>query len=120
VSPVADMRIGTFAVEWSLQESSEGTTTGLKAGMHGRVRTYTREAERILIPEQAILYRKGSCFVSVVSEVGPETVTSLRPVSLGDRRSSQIEIIEGLSQGERFVVKSSRILRSGERVLLDD
>lgn len=56
--------------------------------------------------------------VFVVNEAGGQPTVTPRPVTLGNRNDGLVEVISGLQAGERFVARSSRALKNGDRVQL--
>jgi membrane fusion protein (multidrug efflux system) len=63
----------------------------------------------LLVPEGAIVPEQGRVFVFVV-ENGQAT---RREVKLGKRRPGEVEVVEGLKEGERVVVEGTQNLRDG-------
>ncbi|MFB2939269.1 efflux RND transporter periplasmic adaptor subunit [Aerosakkonemataceae cyanobacterium BLCC-F154] len=54
--------------------------------------------------------------IFVVMGEGREGKVAARPVVLGDRANSRVEIVSGLEAGERYVVRSGRPLKDGDAV----
>ncbi|MFB2834173.1 efflux RND transporter periplasmic adaptor subunit [Floridanema evergladense] len=54
--------------------------------------------------------------IFVVTAEGREGKVTARPVVLGDRANSKVEVISGLQPGERFVVRSGRPIKDGDAV----
>lgn len=56
--------------------------------------------------------------IYVVTGSGDAARVSARPVTLGRRGDSQVEILSGLREGDRFVVRSSQPLQDGDPIRL--
>lgn len=61
---------------------------------------------------------RGIGTIFVVNESNNGTTVSLRQVTLGRRSNSQVEVLDGLRQGDRIVARSSRALKDGDAVRL--
>ena len=90
--PVADVAANTFRVRVNLPD---GAAT-LFPGMFIKVAFVVGDAQRLLIPAEAIVRRSELSAVYVVDD---ESV-SLRQVRLGRRYGESIEILAGLADGE--------------------
>jgi RND family efflux transporter MFP subunit len=109
ISPTVDQSKRTFLVE-ALIANSAGE---LKPGSYAKARVKTNKFEQIhLIPFRAVNYVLGSYRAYVV---GNNTVEA-REVKLGDRFDDNVEVIEGLSDGERVATTQVARLESGVKV----
>lgn len=86
----------------------------LRPGMLLTVRVEKPARETIVIPELALLQIGSQSFVYRVGEDGAVARVDVRA---GARRRGEVEIIEGLSAGERIVVEGTVKLRPGVRVV---
>ncbi len=85
----------------------------LRPGMLLTVRLFRPEREALVIPEIAAVQVAQRAHVFRVKDDGSvEQVT----VTLGQRRRGEVEVIEGLSAGDRIVVDGVVKLRDGARV----
>lgn len=91
--PVADPASNTFRVRVDLPEGS----ATLYPGMFVKVGFVVGETQRLLIPDSAVARRSEMSGVYVVQD---EAVT-LRQVRLGRRYGTSIEVLAGLTEGER-------------------
>ncbi|BAC08069.1 tll0517 [Thermosynechococcus vestitus BP-1] len=90
----------------------------LGSGLLARVAFQGAKAPRLMIPQSALRgfeegqlsSRQGSVFVVVGDRVREQQVT------LGEWRQGQVEILRGLKAGDRYVVRSSRPLRDGDKI----
>ncbi|MGY6519495.1 MAG: efflux RND transporter periplasmic adaptor subunit [Lysobacteraceae bacterium] len=87
----------------------------LRAGLLMSVRLDSREREAVVVPEEAIHSRGRQHHVLVVPD-GDEGELARRAVELGTRHDGRVEILDGLSAGERVVVHGGLRLGDGDRV----
>lgn len=75
----------------------------------------------VVLPLAAVVEEPAGTFVFVAepSETDGEAVVRKRPVSLGELTQSGIEILDGLSPGDRVVTAGISAIRDGQRVLAD-
>ncbi len=111
ISPTVDQSKRTFLVEALIDNRSEE----LKPGSYARVRVETGKVEKIrLIPVSAINYVFGLNKAYVVSG----GVVEARDVKLGDRYGQEVEITEGLEDGEMVATSEVARLDTGVKVRL--
>jgi RND family efflux transporter MFP subunit len=109
ISPTVDQSKRTFVVEALIDNRS----AELKPGSYARVRVETDKVERIrLIPASAINYVFGLNKAYVVAG----GVVEARDVKLGDRYGQEVEIIEGLEDGEMVATSQVARLDTGVKV----
>ena len=112
LAPVLDPATRTAPIE--VEIPNEGYK--LKPGMYARVTVTTDERkDAIVVPANAVVDYTGRRGVFVAS--GDSTVT-FRPVRIGIEESSQIEILDGIAEGDRVVTIGAAGLRDGDRVVL--
>jgi RND family efflux transporter MFP subunit len=109
VAPVADPTSRTFLVELDLP-SAEGP----RSGQFGRVWVPTGEAKSIRVPASAIVTRGQIECVFVVAQEHAQ----LRLVRTGKNPGSEVEVLAGLTSGERVVSEGAESLRDGQPVTL--
>lgn len=109
VSPAAHQRTGLYQVEIEI-DNPEGI---IKPGMFAEaelVKSISRNT--IVIPREAIVTTNGDKFVYLV--VQDKAV--LRKVTTGIEGKENIEILSGVREGDRVIVKGQTFLRDGEPV----
>jgi len=107
-----DERTNTFDVEILLE--NPGHT--LKAGLSARVRITTDVIhDTVLIPQSTVLYREDRREVFVA---GPDQRAELRTVKLGRSHESLVQVLEGLSHGDRLVVTGGQYLKVGDKLAI--
>lgn len=87
----------------------------LRPGMFLTVTLLKDDVRSLVIPERAIVPERSKQFVFVVGE---NEVVEKREVQSGRRRPGEVEILAGLSEGERVVVEGTQKVRPGATVSL--
>ena len=109
ISPTVEQTKRTFIAE-ALIENEAGE---LKPGSYARARVPTQKMERIkLVPTTAIAYVLGTNKAYVVKG---DTIDA-RDVKIGDRFEREIEIIEGIEEGEQVATSQLARLDTGVKV----
>lgn len=109
ISPSVDPSKRTFIVE-ALIQNPDGA---LKPGSYAKARVQTNKSDEVtIIPFRAVNYVLGSYKAFVVK--GNEI--EAREVKLGDRFEGDVEIMEGLKQGERIATTQVQLLDTGSKV----
>lgn len=83
---------------------------GLKSGMYAEVKSSSSFQNKILIPEAAVFHRGQ---LTGVYTINSQQKTSIRWIRLGEVQQGSVEVLSGLRQGERIVLKSPSKLRGG-------
>ncbi|MDH4107808.1 MAG: efflux RND transporter periplasmic adaptor subunit [Gammaproteobacteria bacterium] len=113
VSPVVDPDTGTFKITIEVSDPSRR----LKPGMFGRIRIVHDKHENALqIPRNAIIEDSGSSTVFVVED----GTASRRSIRTGYSENGMVEILDGLVDGETFVIVGQTGLKDGSRVSVID
>lgn len=100
VFPTADAVTNTFRVRLELPDGQYG----LYPGMFIKAAFAVGEAERLLVPTRSVFHRSE---VTAVYVVGDERVR-LRQVRAGQRIGDRVEILSGISAGERIALDPVR------------
>ena len=109
ISPTVDQSKRTFIVE-ALIDNPAGE---LKPGSYAKARVPTNKTEQIrVVTTRAVNYVLGSNKAYVVNG----NTVDAREVKLGDRFGDDVEIVEGLEDGERVAVTQLNRLDTGTRV----
>ena len=95
IFPYADAKTHTFRIRLELPEAE----TGLHPGMTIKAAFAIGDAERILIPATALVRRSE---VTAVYVVDASQRVALRQVRLGHHFGDQVEVLAGLSAGDRI------------------
>jgi RND family efflux transporter MFP subunit len=107
IAPAADPGSRTFLVKLDLPAQ-----TGLRAGQFGRVLMPVGEAAALRVPASAVVQRGQMELVFVVADQRAQ----LRLVKTGKRLGEEVELISGVSSGERIVVQGAATLFDGQPV----
>lgn len=108
IVPQGDSTSHSFVVKLSL-----GMPPGVKSGMFGSAALVTPAGRRILIPADATWKKEGLDLVFVVNKDG---VARLRIVTLGESAGGQVEVLSGLSKGDKVVVGDRSHVVDGVRI----
>lgn len=107
IIPAADPNSRSFIVKIPLPPSAE-----MMSGMFGRIELSTgTQAETIVIPTTA-LFRRGQ--LEGVYIVGNNNQAEIRWVKTGKTQNNQVEIVSGLSQGDRLITSNLSQLADGQ------
>lgn len=110
ISPVVDPATGTFRVTAKIDDPRQL----LKPGLFGRVDILYDQRKNVpLIPRSAIVTEDESSHVFVVKG---DNNAALQPITLGYERNGLVEVVKGLSSGERVVTAGKGSLSDGARV----
>jgi RND family efflux transporter MFP subunit len=109
VAPVFDASTRTASME--IEVPNPGYR--LKPGMYARVRlTAQRKADALTIPRTAVVDFEGRRGVFL-----PDGQTAkFQPVQTGLQDSDNVEILEGLTEGQRVITTGALALREGDRI----
>jgi HlyD family secretion protein len=111
VAPVLDPATRTAPIEIEIPNPG----FRLKPGMYARVSVKTDERKKaLLVPANAVVDTGGRRGVFMAAD---NDTVSFRPVMVGIEDSNQIEILDGLSEGDRIVTTGAAGLRDGDRVV---
>jgi RND family efflux transporter MFP subunit len=109
INPRIDVQTGTVKVTVEVFDKS----LRLKPGMFVEVRIAIGMKEDVLvIPRKALLYKQNKTYVFVMDR----SQVSQREVLLGLTEEDEVEITEGLNEGEVIVVVGVEGLKDGQRV----
>ncbi len=109
--PVIDAATHTFKAEVVVDNQNRA----LRPGMYARVTVNFGSRSSVVVPDQALVKQEGTGtrFIFVLQEDG--TVKYL-PVKTGRHMGTEYEILEGLQDGWKVVVKGQAALRDGVKV----
>ncbi len=88
----------------------------LKPGLLMTVYLSSNERETLVIPEEALVPKGETSSVFVVAENDGLDTLEKRDVEIGARRSGEVEILSGLTAGERVVTHGTLTARAGQGV----
>lgn len=112
ISPTVEQTKRTFIVEALIANPQNE----LKPGSYAKARIRTDKTDRImLVPRRAVNYVFGSNKAYVIVD----GVVEARDVKLGDSFGEQVEIIEGLDEGQRVATTQVVRLDTGTKVIAE-
>ena len=85
----------------------------LRSGMFARVYFKTGSVETVAVPDSAVVRRGQLTGLFVLDE---QSRSRLRWIRLGRTSGSSVEVLSGLTPGERVVAGALRLLREGQKV----
>jgi RND family efflux transporter MFP subunit len=110
IAPTVEQTKRTFIVE-VLIDNPDDT---LKPGSYARARLATKKVDEVMVvPQRAVAYVLGSNKAFVVK---PDGTIDAREVKIGDRLDQQVEILEGLKDGEQVALTQLNRLDTGVKV----
>lgn len=108
VVPTADPVSRTYIAKVNLDQK------GLKSGMYGRAAIELGTSLKgVLVPKQALVERGSMTLVWVVDS---HNIARMRIVKAGRAMADKVEILSGLSDGERLVVSGADKVSDGAKV----
>lgn len=114
IHPTVDPQTRTFTVEITIPNNNEK----ILPGMFARVTMNFGTAERVVVPDRAVVKQSGSGN-KYVYVYNPSTGTvSYNKVELGQRMADTYEVISGVSDGSEVVISGQSRLNDGAKVEL--
>jgi multidrug efflux pump subunit AcrA (membrane-fusion protein) len=110
IVPAADPASRSYAVKIELPQQKN-----MRSGLYGKARFARDQKQAITIPATAIIQRGQLTSVFVVDEAG---IAHMRLIATGKSHGNRVEVLTGLSDGERIVVDRVDAIGDGSRVEL--
>ena len=109
--PIVDSATHTFKVEVTIPNKDKV----LLPGMYARATVNFGDVRNVVVPDQAVVRMEGTGqrFVYVLNA---NNTVSLVPVTPGRHIGSEYEIVDGLADGAKVVVKGQSTLKDGVSV----
>lgn len=111
VMPTVDTQSRTFGVEITLPNNDNRVLPG----MFGRVTLNLGQANRVVVPDKAVVKQQGSGnhYVYVVNS---DNTVSYKKVELGQRLGDEYELISGVESGSKVVINGQSKLANGKKI----
>ena len=111
VMPTVDPQSRTFGVEVTMPNANGR----ILPGMFGRVTLNLGKADRVVVPDKAVVKQPGSGnhYVYVYNQNG---TVSYNQVQLGQRLGAEYELLSGVDPGSRVVISGQNKLANGKKV----
>lgn len=117
ISPRIDVSTRNLPIQATLQNDD----FRLRPGMFAEVDVLIPEQNKVItLPRTAITYAPYGDSVFAIEEQDGELTVQRRQVQTGGVRNNRVEIVEGLSEGERVVSAGQVKLRNGQRIQIDN
>jgi RND family efflux transporter MFP subunit len=114
ISPVLDPATRTAQIEVEIDNAQ----FRLKPGMYARVNfTVEQRNNTLVVPANALVDVQGTRGVFQPSG-NANDVAKFKPIKVGLIDEHQVEVAEGLSEGERIVTTGAAALREGDKIVL--
>jgi RND family efflux transporter MFP subunit len=115
VAQVADPVTQTFQVRFTTKAPRRATALpGMTAAVTVTYRQPGRTNNRIFVPVSAVF--KQDTGDQVIWVIGPDDTARCRAVKVGGAKDGDVEIVDGLRQGDRIAVAGAPFLREGMKV----
>lgn len=111
VMPTVDTQSRTFGVEITMP-NADGRVL---PGMFGRVTLNLGKADRVVVPDRAVVKQQGSGN-QYVYVYNPDGTVSFNQVQLGQRLGAEYELLSGVEPGSKVVVSGQAKLANGVKV----
>ena len=108
IVPAADPQSRTFTIKIEIPAQ-----TLLHSGLYGKARFLRGKKEVLLVSSQAVFERGQLVGVYAVDDKG---IVRLRLIKTGARHDQRIEVLSGLTPGERIVARGIEKISEGSRV----
>jgi membrane fusion protein (multidrug efflux system) len=89
----------------------------LKPGMLMQVELLKNPRQALVIPEEALVPQGEQQFVLLVNEAGDNQVVR-REIRIGARRPGEVEVLEGLAEGDKVITEGTVKVRPGQQVVI--
>ncbi|MGR9051468.1 MAG: efflux RND transporter periplasmic adaptor subunit [Gammaproteobacteria bacterium] len=117
ISPLLDRHTRSVKIRATLENSERQ----LRPGMFANVELLSEKPKPVLtLPDTAISYNPYGDFVFVVEKTDQRLTVQSRQVETGVTRNGRVEIVKGLSRGERVVSAGQIKLRNGVQITIED
>ena len=109
--PTIDAATHTFKAEVTVPN----TDRVLRPGMYARVKVNFGTRRSVVVPDQCLVKQEGTGtrFIYVLNA---DNTVSYLPVTIGRHMGREYEIVEGLEDGQKVVVKGQSLLKDGIKV----
>jgi membrane fusion protein (multidrug efflux system) len=90
----------------------------LKPGLLMQVRLQKNPRQALIAPEEAVIPEGENNFIFVITNKGGTETAERRQVEIGERQFGQVEILQGVEEGDRVVTHGTNRVRSGGAVTI--
>jgi len=111
VSPIVDPKTRLGTVRVALDRDTQ-----LKPGMFARVEVAIETKLALTVPFKALVWRDAKAYVFRVSA---DSMVWLTEVRVGRGSAARVEVLDGLSRGDRVVSQGAGLLNNGDAVFVE-
>ncbi|MET0282766.1 MAG: efflux RND transporter periplasmic adaptor subunit [Steroidobacteraceae bacterium] len=115
VAPAMDMQTRLGMVYADIETGGPA-----RAGTYVSGQITLGERSALVVPAAGVVVRDGNSFVFKLTPVADAMAVSQQRVAVGRRQGTEVEILSGLSAGERIVAQGAGFLDDGDRVRVVD
>lgn len=87
-----------------------------KAGMYAQGRIVVKQQHALVVPAGSVVIRDGHSHVFKLNTLHDIPKAALQAVQVGRRHAKDVEILHGLTEGDRVLVQGAGFLNDGDRV----
>ncbi len=109
-----DSRVDPVTRTVTVRAVLPNTDHALRPGMLMQVELSSRQRQAIVIPEECLVAKAHKHYVYVVDRA--DNTAQRREVRIGTRRPGEVEIVEGLAEGELVITDGTLKVRPGKQV----
>jgi membrane fusion protein, multidrug efflux system len=113
IVPAADPASRSYSVRVRLNPGELAGLPPIRSGLYGKARFPSGQRQVVTLPQDAVVRRGQLVGVYAVDEAG---VARLRLIQTGKTWGDRVEVLSGLSEGERVVVEGAGAVSDGVRV----
>lgn len=117
LSPLVDPRTGTATAELQFLPVVKGNALLPGIGTVGQVSFEIALGNVLTVPESALMYRDGKPLVRIL-KAGSGGFEK-KAIELGEQRQDRFVVKQGIANGDKVIVRSSRPLKDGEPVEIE-
>ena len=89
-----------------------------RPGMYAGGAIELGRSDALVVPAAGVVIRDGRSHVVLLAGDGEAPRATLQPVAAGRRRGNEVEIVQGLAEGQRVAVQGAGFVNDGDRVRL--
>jgi membrane fusion protein (multidrug efflux system) len=115
LSPIINPQTGTSTAE--IKFVNHDVSKLPNVGTVGQVSFSVSEGKNILIPDSAISYIDGKASVRIVDQ---NNKSKRKTIELGEQVNNSFKVLSGLSEGEKIIIRSSKLVKEGEEVIIEE
>ena len=114
IDPIVDSSTGTFRVVIAIDDIDKNIQLGLRPGLFGKTRVVlNKHNNTLLVTKNAVIREDKTAYVYIINEDNTVTKTN---IELGYEMDDSLEVISGLSEGQRMVTTGKNNVSAESKV----